>query len=68
MKKDLTMSGDAMNTAARLRTQSGELNQKIVGSADFVESIGLEDFQKESLGFIELKGKKDALELFALKI
>jgi len=41
---------------------------KIVGSADFVKSIGLEDFQMESLGFIDLKGKKEALELFALKI
>ena len=68
VKKDLTMSGDAMNTAARIRTQSGELNQKIVASADFVKSIGLEDFQMESLGFIDLKGKKEALELFALKI
>ena len=68
VKKDLTMSGDAMNTAARIRTQSGELNQKIVGSADFVKSIGLEDFQMESLGFIDLKGKKEALELFGLKI
>jgi adenylate cyclase len=68
VKKDLTMSGDAMNTAARIRTQSGELNQKIVGSEDFVKSIGLKDFQMESLGFIDLKGKKEALELFALKI
>jgi class 3 adenylate cyclase len=57
-----------MNTAARIRTQSGELNQKIVGSEDFVKSIGLKDFQMESLGFIDLKGKKEALELFALKI
>ena len=68
VKKDLTMSGDAMNTTARIRTQSGELNQKIVGSADFVKNIGLKDFQMESLGFIDLKGKKEALELFALKI
>ena len=68
VKKDLTMSGDAMNTAARIRTQSGELNQKIIGSADFVTNIGLKDFQMESLGFIDLKGKKEALELFALKI
>ena len=68
VKKDLTMSGDAMNTAARIRTQSGELNQKIIGSGDFVKSIGLEEFQMESLGFIDLKGKKEALELFALKI
>ena len=27
-----------------------------------------QDFQMESMGFIDLKGKKEALELFALKI
>lgn len=68
VKKDLTMSGDAMNTTARIRTMTGELNQKFVGSAEFVNSIGLEDWQIESLGVIDLKGKELPLELFAIKI
>ncbi len=68
VKKDLSMSGDAMNTTARIRTMTGELNQKFIGSAAFVESVGLEDFQVESLGIFELKGKESAMELFAIKI
>jgi adenylate cyclase len=68
VKKDLTMSGDAMNTTARIRTMTGELNQKFVGSAEFVKSVGLKDFQIESLGVIDLKGKELPMELFAIKI
>jgi adenylate cyclase len=68
VKKDLTMSGDAMNTTARIRTMTGELNQKFVGSADFVQSVGLKDWQIESLGIVDLKGKELPIELFAIKI
>lgn len=68
VKKDLTMSGDAMNTTARIRTMTGELNEKFIGSADFVKSVGLKDWQIESLGIIDLKGKELPIELFAIKI
>ncbi len=68
VKKDLTMSGDAMNTTARIRTMTGELNHKFIGSAEFVRNVGLKDWQIESLGFIDLKGKEQAMELFAIKL
>jgi adenylate cyclase len=68
VKKDLTMSGDAMNTTARIRTMGGELNEKFIGSADFVNNAGLETWQVESLGSIDLKGKELPMELFAIKI
>jgi adenylate cyclase len=68
IKKDLVMSGDTMNTAARIRTACNELNQKFIISKDFLEQIKLKDWQAESLGPIELKGKNASLELFALKI
>jgi adenylate cyclase len=68
VKKDLTMSGDAMNTTARIRTMGGELNQKFIGSSDFVANAGLKDWQVESLGSIDLKGKELPMELFAIKI
>jgi adenylate cyclase len=68
VKKDLTMSGDAMNTTARIRAMTSELNQKFIGSAEFVKSVALEDFQLESLGSFDLKGKEMPMELFAIKI
>jgi adenylate cyclase len=68
IKKDLVMSGDTMNTTARIRTACNELNQKFIVSKDFLDQIKLKNWQAESLGPIELKGKNNSLELFALKI
>ena len=68
IKKELAMSGDTMNTAARIRTACNELNQKFIVSKDFLELIDLKEWQAEPLGVVELKGKKEGIELFALKI
>ncbi|HEX8331959.1 MAG TPA: adenylate/guanylate cyclase domain-containing protein [Segetibacter sp.] len=68
IKKDLAMSGDTMNTTARIRSACSELNQKFIVSKDFRENIDLKDWQSESLGIVELKGKGHGLELFSLKI
>jgi adenylate cyclase len=68
IKKDLAMSGDAVNTTARIRNACTELNQKFIISKDFIDKSQLKDWQTESLGEIELKGKNKCIELFALKI
>ena len=68
IKKDLAMSGDTMNTTARIRSACNELNQKFIVSKEFVECSDLKDFQTESLGIVELKGKANGIELFSLKI
>ena len=68
IKKDLAMSGDAMNTTARIRNACTELNQKFIVSKEFMEKSNLQDWQTESLGEFELKGKNTSIELFALKI
>jgi len=68
LKKDLAMSGDTMNTTARIRSACSELNQKFIVSKDVIETLDLKDWQSESLGLIDLKGKKTGVELFALKI
>lgn len=67
-KKDLAMSGDTMNTTARIRSVCSELNHKFIVSKDVIDTLDLKDWQSESLGIIELKGKKSGIELFALKI
>lgn len=68
IKRDLAMSGDTMNTTARIRSACNDLNQKFIVSKEFVESSELEAWQTESLGMVELKGKASDLELFSLKI
>jgi class 3 adenylate cyclase len=62
------MSGDTMNTTARIRGACRELNQNFIVSKDVIDSLDLKDWQSESLGVTELKGKKTGIELFALKI
>jgi adenylate cyclase len=68
IKKDLAMSGDTMNTTARIRSACSDMNKKFIVSKDFIEKSTLEDFQAESLGLVELKGKRKEIELFHLKI
>jgi adenylate cyclase len=68
IKKDLVMSGDAINTAARIRSACTEHNQKYLASKDLVELLQMKDWQAESIGQIEMKGKNQTMELFALKI
>ncbi len=68
IKKDLAMSGDTMNTAARIRSACTEFNQKFIVSKDYIDSSNLAEFQSESLGIVELKGKTTGIELFSLKI
>lgn len=66
VKKDLAISGDAMNTAARIRSMSGELDYDFLASGDFVNSVGLPPAVVTSLGDFELKGKGEKMEIFAL--
>jgi adenylate cyclase len=68
IKKDLAMSGDTMNTTARIRSACTELNQKFVMSKDFMDNSDLTEWQGESLGIVDLKGKANGIELFSLKI
>jgi adenylate cyclase len=68
IKKDLAISGEAMNTAARIRTACGELNQKFIVSEDYFESRVLESWQGENLGQVFLKGVEEPIQLYALKI
>jgi adenylate cyclase len=67
IKKDLAMSGDTMNTAARLRSATSELDQKVIISKDFAAQTNLKNWEAINLGLVDLKGKDAAMELFALK-
>lgn len=68
IKKDLAMSGDTMNTTARIRSACNELKHHFIVSKTFVENIDLKQWQTQSLGIIDLKGKGSGIELFSLNI
>ncbi len=67
-KKDLVISGDTINTAARIRIACTELNQKFLVSKEIIDLLDIIDWQTESQGMVDLKGKNESIELFALKI
>ena len=68
IKKDLAMSGDTVNTTARIRSASDELNHQFIASKDFIENIDLKRWKSASLGIVDLKGKETGIELFSLEI
>lgn len=69
IKRDITYSGDVLNTTARIQGKCNELN------ASFLISNSLKDFlsnispvyQLESKGFISLRGKSKQVELIAVE-
>ncbi|MCG7858325.1 adenylate/guanylate cyclase domain-containing protein [Flavihumibacter sediminis] len=68
VKKDLAMSGDTMNTAARIRSACNDFNEKFLLSEDFLKLSDLKDFQVKFLGNVELKGKSAEIKLYALQV
>lgn len=68
VKKDIAMTGDTMNTTARIRSATNELNHNFIVSKQFMDNIDLEEWQTENLGPVDLKGKNSEIELFSLKI
>lgn len=67
-KKELVMSGNIINTASRIRSACTDLNQKFLVSKDINDILEMKDWQSESMGEVDLKGKNEIIELFALKI
>ncbi len=69
LKKDIAMSGEAMNTAARIRSACSELNQKYIVSKDYFDYTNLKEWQGSDLGEVPLKGlEKKQIILYALKM
>jgi adenylate cyclase len=68
IKKDIAISGEAMNVAARIRSACNELNQKFIVSKEYFDSGILQSWQGENLGEVSLKGVDESIQLYALKI
>ena len=65
IKRDITYSGDVLNTTARIQSQCNALNAKILISDDLSSKISLNSqYRLQSVGNISLKGKGKMLELF----
>jgi adenylate cyclase len=69
MKKELAYHGDAINTAARIRSNCNSLNKKILISADLLSILDEidKDYTIESVGLCNLKGKRNIVGVFSVE-
>ena len=69
MKKELAFHGDAINTAAHIRSVCSEYSKKLLISAELLSLLPDidKDFSIESMGVRKLKGKKNVVALFSIE-
>jgi len=68
IKRDITFSGDVLNTAARIQSQCNEHDVTILSSNELLDLMPLTNFKQTSLGSIMLKGKEQGVELSTVEI
>ncbi len=61
---DYTFIGDAVNVAARLESLNKQMGTTILTSGEIVENLNKGEFALRRLGRFQLKGKKEATEVF----
>jgi adenylate cyclase len=66
IKRDITYSGDVLNTTSRIVSMCKEFKAEIISSADLIAQMGLSNYSVRPLGAIKLKGKGKELLLSAL--
>jgi adenylate cyclase len=68
IKRDITYSGDVLNTTSRIQDMCKEFNEEVIVSGDLAAALRLAgNFAAQTLGSIKLKGKQKEMLLFALK-
>ncbi|MGH2574275.1 MAG: adenylate/guanylate cyclase domain-containing protein [Ignavibacteria bacterium] len=75
IKRDITYSGDVMNTTSRIRDRCREFNVDIIASVDLLEelssgnpSLWEESYVTRQLGAIKLRGKEKEVLLSSLAL
>lgn len=67
IKRDITYSGDVLNTTSRIQSLCKEFNQEVIASADLITELGTtSNYSLRTLGSIKLRGKEKEVMLVAL--
>lgn len=67
IKKDILFSGDVLNAAARIQGLCNSYETDLIVSAEMLDQLDLKPcFCSKLLGAIELRGKEESKELFAI--
>ena len=69
LKKEIALIGDTMNTTARIEEKCRDVGGYALASAALLERLGAlpPDIVKRPLGALPMRGKAQAIELFALE-
>lgn len=67
-KKEIAYHGDTINTAARIQSKCNEVGKELLISEKLKNKLGNNNFGFEQLGSIELKGKKEDVNLYAVNL
>jgi adenylate cyclase len=69
IKKDIVFSGDVLNTTSRIQEECNNHNVNILLSSDLLEQMQLNgEYIQIPLGDIRLKGKKEKVSLYTIKM
>ncbi len=69
IKKDIVFSGDVLNTTSRIEGECNNHNVNVILSSALLQRMPLNgEYQKIPLGEIQLKGKKEKVELITVKV
>ena len=67
IKKEITFTGDVLNTTARIQGLCNDYQTDVLISAQLVELLNLdEEFQLQELGETELRGRNEKIDLFTI--
>ncbi len=67
LKSEIVYNGDVLNTTARIQAQCNQLGQKLLVSAELMETLYVgPEYTVFKLGPVPLRGKAEALELCAV--
>ena len=68
IKRDITYSGDVLNTTSRISGLCRQFNAEVIVSSDLASILQLGNFATELLGAIKLRGKEKEVQLISLKL
>lgn len=68
IKRDITYSGDVLNTTSRILMMCKEFNAEILSSADLISKLSLKNYATRPLGSIKLRGKEKEILLSSLSL
>lgn len=68
IKREITFSGDVLNTTARIQGLCNQYQVDLLTSDELINTLNLEKgFEKNSLGEVELRGRNEKITLFTIE-